>query len=183
MADFIFRRIAAPANLAAAWQRVRRNGGGPGLDGVDIEAFAADAERRIAGLSRGLFAGLYRPRRLLKVEIAKPTGGTHRLAVPALIDRIAQVAATVVLDERIDPTRASPIDAAAPSATPSDAAIAALSALIDPSVDDVRFYRVPANPFGAWQGRMLAPPSLLFVTEPAATLTALVRRPFWRQPE
>lgn len=65
-----------------------------------------------------------------------------------------------------------------------DEVIAVLSALIDPRVDDVRFYKVPATPFGAWQGRMLAPPSLLFVMEPAAMLAGqLARQPFWRQPE
>jgi CRISPR-associated protein Cas1 len=104
MRDRIFRRIAAPDTLALAWRRVRRGGGGPGIDGLDIQAFAADAERRLAGLSRGLFGGLYRPRRLLKVEIAKPSGGVRRLAVPALIDRVAQAAVAAVLDELIDPT-------------------------------------------------------------------------------
>jgi CRISPR-associated protein Cas1 len=102
MADIIFRRIAAPRTLAAAWQRVRRNGGGAGLDGMDVEAFAADADRRLAGLSRSLFAGTYRPRALLKVEIAKPAGGVRRLAVPTLIDRIAQAAAAAVLDDLLD---------------------------------------------------------------------------------
>ncbi len=103
MTEEIFRRIAAPATLAAAWRRMRRNGGGPGIDGIDIAAFAVNAERRLCGLSRGLFSGLYSPRPLLKVAIAKPAGGMRRLAVPTLIDRIAQCATGIVLDEYIDP--------------------------------------------------------------------------------
>lgn len=103
MTDQIFRRIATPSMLAKGWRSVRRNGGGPGLDGVGIKAFAANAERLLAGLSRSLFAGTYRPRSLLKVEIAKPSGGVRRLAVPALIDRIAQTAAAIVLDDLLDP--------------------------------------------------------------------------------
>jgi CRISPR-associated protein Cas1 len=102
MADIVFTRIASPSTLAAAWQRVRRNGGGPGIDGLDIEAFSADAERRIAGLSRALFSGLYRPRRLLRIDVAKPAGGVRHLAVPALLDRVAQAAAAAVLSGRLD---------------------------------------------------------------------------------
>jgi CRISPR-associated protein Cas1 len=103
MTDLIFRQIVTPSTLAAAWHRVRRNAGGPGIDRIDIAAFAPDAERRLTALSRSLASGLYRPRPLLKIEIPKRSGGARRLAVPVLLDRIAQCAAVMVLDERIDP--------------------------------------------------------------------------------
>jgi CRISPR-associated protein Cas1 len=102
--DRIFARIASPRTLTLAWQRVRRNGGNAGLDGIGIEAFAAEAERRLIALSRSLFAGTYRPRRLLLVRIAKPSGGVRQLAVPTLTDRVAQVAAAMVLDRMLDPS-------------------------------------------------------------------------------
>ena len=37
----LMEQILAPENLNAAWQRVRRNRGAPGVDGVTIEAFPA----------------------------------------------------------------------------------------------------------------------------------------------
>lgn len=103
MDDPVFRRIASPHTLKAAWKQVRRNGGGPGIDGMDIHRFAADSDRRLRSLSRALFGARYTPRPLLKVEIAKAAGGVRRLSVPTLVDRIAQTAAALVLDGMLDP--------------------------------------------------------------------------------
>ncbi len=100
--DPTFRRIAAAPTLAAAWRRVRRNDGAAGIDRVSIDAFAADGPRRLAGLRWALLRGTYRPRRVLPVTIAKPSGGVRQLMVPTLVDRIAQAAAGLVLDGLLD---------------------------------------------------------------------------------
>jgi CRISPR-associated protein Cas2 len=60
-------------------------------------------------------------------------------------------------------------------------AIKALYAVVDPAIDDVRIYPVPADPFGAWRGPRLASPALVVATAPAATLAErLAGRAFWR---
>ena len=62
-------------------------------------------------------------------------------------------------------------------------AIDALAALIAPRADDVRIYAVPANPFGAWLGRLRAPETLLVAAEPAASLAErLWKAPFRGEP-
>jgi len=50
-------KVSAPATLAAAWARVRANGGAAGVDGVSIERFAARSEAYLAELSTALREG------------------------------------------------------------------------------------------------------------------------------
>lgn len=56
--------IADPANLAAAWTKVRANAGAAGVDGQSIAAFDADVEHQLESLRRRLLsAERYVPRR------------------------------------------------------------------------------------------------------------------------
>ena len=95
-------RIADPANLRQAWQRVRANQGGPGGDGVRLEAFAARLERELARLASELAGGTYRPGPLRRVLIPKPDGGDRQLAIPCIRDRVVQTAALLVLQPLLD---------------------------------------------------------------------------------
>jgi len=86
--------------LAAAWQRVKANAGGPGVDGVTIEELVADAEVEAAWLSalqRELKSKKYRPAPVKRVTIPKASGGFRLLGVPTLKDRVAQMAVYLVL--------------------------------------------------------------------------------------
>src|SRR6266540_2746981 len=78
----ILRDIASEANLLQAWDRVRRNGGAAGVDGVTI----ADLEPQFPGLARALADALitrrYRPQPVLRVEVPKPSGGARKLGIP-----------------------------------------------------------------------------------------------------
>ncbi len=89
--------------LEAAWERVRANAGCAGADGVTVAMFAQRAAPRLLGLQRRLRDGTYRPLGLRLFEIPKPDGGCRRLAVPAVIDRVAQTALAMVLNAVIDP--------------------------------------------------------------------------------
>ena len=76
--------------LTRAWRAVRANGGGPGVDGVDIARFEARLEEELTTLSRELRAGTYQPRPALRIFIPKPHGGLRPMAIWALRDRVAQ---------------------------------------------------------------------------------------------
>lgn len=99
----LLAEIAAAETLAAAWKRVRANGGAPGGDGVDRHAFQPRAEALLARLRHDLAHQCYRPGPVRRVDIAKPDGGTRTLSIPCLIDRVAQTAAAMVLGRRLDP--------------------------------------------------------------------------------
>lgn len=103
-ADGLFDRVVAPATLAAAWRRVRANGGAPGRDRMSTAGFAAFADRRIARLSRSMISGHYKPDPPKHVTIPKANGGERRLSIPTVRDRIAQTAAAMVLSAEFDPT-------------------------------------------------------------------------------
>lgn len=94
--------IAEAEMLHRAWRRVRSNNGQPGGDRITIAEFGAHLELEIQGLRETLLDGSYRPRRLARYSRVRPTGGIRRLAVPSIVDRLAQTAALISLGPAID---------------------------------------------------------------------------------
>lgn len=80
-----------------AFQRVKANGGGVGVDGESIEEF----EKRLGGnlykLWNRLASGSYYPPPVKAVPIPKKSGGTRVLGVPTVADRVAQTVVKLVL--------------------------------------------------------------------------------------
>jgi len=99
----IFARIARPETLRRAWHGVRRRGGGPGGDGVTIEAYARDLDRRLSRLARLLLDGRYRPGPMRRFTVPKRTGGVRRIAVPCIADRVVQTAVVRELQPCLEP--------------------------------------------------------------------------------
>ena len=91
-------KVCAPKTLAAAWTKVRANGGAAGVDGQGIERFAARAEDYLAELATALRDGSYRPQPVKRVDIPKDDGRTRPLGIPAVKDRIAQTAVKLVIE-------------------------------------------------------------------------------------
>ena len=89
-------KVYAPATLAAAWAKVKANGGAAGVDRQSIERFAARAEEYLAELSRALRGG-DRPAAIRRVEIPKGDGGMRPFD-PTVKDRIVQTAVKFVLE-------------------------------------------------------------------------------------
>lgn len=86
-------KVYASANLHRAFLRVKRNGGGAGVDRQSIEAFERDLERNIEGLRRSLMEDSYRPQAIRRAWIPKPGGKEMRpLGIPTVRDRVAQTA-------------------------------------------------------------------------------------------
>ncbi len=92
-------RICRSDVLQEAWRRVRRNGGAAGVDGVTLAvAEEYGVARLLAELQDDLRSGRYRPSPVLRRHIPKAAGGTRPLGIPTVKDRVAQMAAKLVLE-------------------------------------------------------------------------------------
>jgi RNA-directed DNA polymerase len=87
-----------------AWEKVRANGGAPGVDAVSIEKFAVAEADNLYKLWNRMSSGSYFPGPVRAVEIPKDHGaGVRVLGVPNTADRIAQTAAAMLLEVKLEP--------------------------------------------------------------------------------
>jgi RNA-directed DNA polymerase len=90
-------------NMLSAWKQVRANKGVPGIDEISIEEFPAYAQENWKGIKQSLLEGQYLPSPVKRVEIPKDSGGTRKLGIPTVMDRVIQQAMTQVLTPVFDP--------------------------------------------------------------------------------
>jgi len=95
------RRELSLAVLEAAWRRAR-SPGGAGIDGVDRARFERGLPQRIVTIRSRVLAGEWQPAPLLRREVAKSGGGTRRLGIPTLDDRVVQGAVLSLVGPRVD---------------------------------------------------------------------------------
>jgi group II intron reverse transcriptase/maturase len=87
-----------------AWEKVRANGGAPGVDAVSIDRFADNERDNLFKLWNRMSSGSYFPGPVRAVEIPKDHGaGVRVLGVPNVADRVAQTAAAMLLEEKLEP--------------------------------------------------------------------------------
>jgi group II intron reverse transcriptase/maturase len=93
--DRIYRRDV----LWEAWRRVKRNRGGAGIDAMTLAAVEQlGVEGFLTALGARLRAGTYRPSAVRRRYIPKADGRQRPLGIPTVRDRVAQMAATLVLE-------------------------------------------------------------------------------------
>ena len=85
--------------LREAWKRVRQNRGAAGIDGQSIhDVEQVGVERFLEELGAELQAGRYRTRVVRRRYIPKADGRKRPLGIPTVRDRVAQMAAKLVLE-------------------------------------------------------------------------------------
>jgi RNA-directed DNA polymerase len=97
-------KIYSRKNLELAWEKVKENKGAAGVDGLSIQHFEQRRDQYIDLLQRRLREGSYRPRPVRRVEIPKPDGGTRKLGIPAVIDRVCQQAVVQRMEPIFEPS-------------------------------------------------------------------------------
>lgn len=80
-----------------ALDRVRRNRGSHGVDGMTVDELPAYLETAWPFVKEELISGTYKPQPVRRVEIPRPDGGTRLLGIPTVVDRVIQQAIAQVL--------------------------------------------------------------------------------------
>jgi RNA-directed DNA polymerase len=85
-----------------AYKRVRANGGAAGIDGETLDRYDAKLADNLYKLWNRMSSGSYMPDAVRRVDIPKSSGGTRPLGIPTVADRIAQMAARLVFEPKLE---------------------------------------------------------------------------------
>ena len=131
-APMLMEKVCARENLLAAYRRVVRNGGAPGIDGVTVEELMSYCRKHWARIREELLSGRYMPQAVRRVEIPKPDGkGKRTLGIPTVLDRLIQQAIAQVLEQVWDPTFSEYSYGFRPGRSAHDAVLQAKGYLLD----------------------------------------------------
>src|SRR6204780_4929289 len=86
-----------------AYQQVKANRGSAGIDDETIAMFDQNLSRNLYKLWNRMSSGSYLPLPVKQVEIPKVKGGTRKLGIPTVSDRIAQTVVKRIIEPILDP--------------------------------------------------------------------------------
>lgn len=99
----LMEQVVERGNMWRAYERVLRNKGAPGADGMRVQDLKAWLQTHWPSVRAALLAGHYLPREVHAVDIPKPQGGVRTLGVPTVVDRLIQQAVLQVLQPIFEP--------------------------------------------------------------------------------
>ena len=91
-------------NMMRAYERVLRNKGAPGVDGMTVGELKHYLKAGWPEIREQLREGRYEPLPVRKVEIPKPGGGQRMLGIPSVQDRLIQQALHQILGPLFEET-------------------------------------------------------------------------------
>ena len=95
----LYDKIYREDILYCAYERVKYNRGGPGVDGQTLaEIESAGLGKWLAGIREELRTRTYRAQPVRRAMRPKPGGGERPLGIPTIRDRVVQAAAKLVLE-------------------------------------------------------------------------------------
>lgn len=103
VATQLMEQVVERGNMCKAYERVVRNKGAPGADGMRVDDLKAWLRAHWPSVKAALLAGNYLPREVRAVDIPKPSGGVRTLGVPTVVDRLIQQALHQVLQPIFEP--------------------------------------------------------------------------------
>lgn len=93
----------AKRDVWEAYQLVKANRGAAGVDDETIAMFEQNLSGNLYKVWNRMSSGSYFPPAVKQVEIPKATGGTRKLGIPTVSDRIAQTVVKQMIEPILDP--------------------------------------------------------------------------------
>src|SRR5229473_3301532 len=90
MYESLMEEVVGDENLARALKAVKGNQGAPGIDHMKTTELEGHLQTHWPKIRAKLLAGTWVPSPVRRVEIPKPSGGTRRLGIPTVVDRVIQ---------------------------------------------------------------------------------------------
>lgn len=101
--DTLLNELLSDENLKIAKQRVKKNKGASGIDGMEVKELDEYLSKHLDEIKEQIRNKKYSPKPVKRVEIPKPDGGVRNLGVPTVVDRFVQQAITQVLTPIYEP--------------------------------------------------------------------------------
>ena len=95
--------VIAKRAVWEAYQQVKANRGAAGIDEETIAMFEQNLSKNLYKLWNRMSSGSYFPPPVKQVEIPKAKGGTRKLGIPTVSDRIAQTVVKQIIEPKLDP--------------------------------------------------------------------------------
>ena len=99
----LIERLVERENMVRALNRVERNKGAAGIDGMSVEELRPYLHEHWLRIKEALLSGRYQPQAVRGVEIPKASGGKRQLGIPCVLDRLIQQALHQVLAPLFEP--------------------------------------------------------------------------------
>ena len=98
----MIEEILEPENLSAAWKRVKRNKGAPGIDGMTVGDFPAFKQEHWPRIATAIREGNYRPApaRRVRCRVLARRAGSSRYRFQAAIPTATRASATLASRRR-----------------------------------------------------------------------------------